>query len=504
MKRLNIVSFYFVHGLFASGARFNNVIVNVNELFNKLFKEEKDGIKNIHSCYSARTNAGRDAIYSLNLMIEKALDEYIYYFEDIFINGLISERKKYKNFKDIECYIYLSFTCHSLGGNVTRGIIHKLYSPYIRDNQEYENYYEYIKSKYTFITDIIPCSYLTINTPHLGSRVAAPKEVGGIGNKLERYFVQRFCNKIDAIGKELTFLEEEITDEENMEDNKDIEIEINSEKDSSIVNEEDEISTSDDKNKNKNNNKNKTNNGSSQENTNTSKEKNKNKKNKEVKIKKLSDSILMKYCEKGPMDNLARFPNRTLTGLLRNDMMVKYCSALGCIETPIVSMLESEKDILIKKKNNDTRIVMYSGYNAGSELEYYKKEIFNDKVSKNFYDNNTKEIISLDIDGQIKNALQSQKKKDKSKKKNKINLNENNEIEENTLELFEKMKDEFLIDNEKQVKVPLGLVKKFNQISFRRVTFDFMVPAGMLKCFLIVYVLMLNILIMINIKSNQL
>jgi len=45
------------------------------------------------------------------------------------------------------------------------------------------------------------------------------------------------------------------------------------------------------------------------------------------------------------------------------------------------------------------------------------------------------------------------------------------------------MKDEFIIDNENQVKVPLGLVKKFNQIPFRRVTFDFMVPAGMLRMF---------------------
>jgi len=464
MKRLNVVSFYFVHGLFASAARFNNVIVNVNDLFKRLFKEEKDGIKNIHSCYSAQTNAGRDAIYSLNLMIEKAFDEYIYYFEDILLNGLISRRRKYNNYKDIECFIYLSFTCHSLGGNVTRGIIHKLYSPYIRDNQEYENYYEYIKSKYTFITDIIPCSYLTINTPHLGSRVAAPSEVGGIGNKIERYFVQRFCNKIDAIGKELTFFEEEITDEENMENNKDIEIEINSEKDSSLVNEEDEISISDknknnNKNRNNNNNnnnninKNKNNNGSTtstttiQEDTNSSsskeknKNKNKNKKNKDkdVKIKKLSDSILMKYCEKGPMENLARFPNRTLTGLLRNDMMVKYCSALGCIETPLVSMQKNEKDILIKKKNNDTRIVMYSGYNTGSELEYYKREIFNDKVSKNFYDNNTKEVISLGIDKQIKDALKSREKKNKSKKKSKVNLNEDHEKKEDTFEVFGKI-----------------------------------------------------------------
>jgi len=38
------------------------------------------------------------------------------------------------------------------------------------------------------------------------------------------------------------------------------------------------------------------------------------------------------------------------------------------------------------------------------------------------------------------------------------------------------MEDVFVMDNDNQQDIPVALIKKFNQISFRRVSFDLLVP----------------------------
>jgi hypothetical protein len=43
------------------------------------------------------------------------------------------------------------------------------------------------------------------------------------------------------------------------------------------------------------------------------------------------------------------------------------------------------------------------------------------------------------------------------------------------------MEDEFLIDNDNQTKIPVALIKSFNQIPFRRISLDFVVPYGLLR-----------------------
>jgi len=43
------------------------------------------------------------------------------------------------------------------------------------------------------------------------------------------------------------------------------------------------------------------------------------------------------------------------------------------------------------------------------------------------------------------------------------------------------MEDEFVIDNINETEIPVALIKLFNQISFRRVSMDFVVPYGVLR-----------------------
>jgi len=191
---------------------------------------------------------------------------------------------------------------------------------------------------------------------------------------------------------------------------------------------------------------------------------------KTIPIKETSEEQLSKYalinnCSKKAMADLGRFPNRTLTAHLRNDVQVKYCSAMGCIETPYPHLYKHEKERLVNDKINDVRIVMYSGFGEGSELDFYKKEIFNEKVSPKFYyDNTTKYIPDIDIDEQIKNALIMK------------NIQQNNKEFLNIPNNYEELEDVFVTDNDGQQDIPVALIKKFNQISFRRVSFDLLVP----------------------------
>ncbi|KAG4081665.1 hypothetical protein H8356DRAFT_1757322 [Neocallimastix lanati (nom. inval.)] len=121
------------------------------------------------------------------------------------------------------------------------------------------------------------------------------------------------------------------------------------------------------------------------------------------------------------MDALAQFPNRTLFSFLRHDLQ--------------------EKSLLIPDNQNDIRIVMISGFEKGPELDFYKKELFNEALSKGFYYNNTKIVPSPDIDAQIQRAL-------------KMKFSKFNE------EDYEKMEDVFVDDNDQQLNGDVSLTQK--------------------------------------------
>ncbi|OUM61591.1 hypothetical protein PIROE2DRAFT_62418 [Piromyces sp. E2] len=352
MRKLNVLFVYFIHGLGGENIDFINVKVKLEETFDKLFKDDEtySDVKNIIRTYCANSNSGMESTFPLEVMFENNFKEYTKYFENNLIRSLNREKDKYSDFKDVECNIYISIIGHSLGGNVARGTITKLFKPYLKNIITYENFFEYIKKRYTFITNIIPCSYLSLSSPHLGSLISEPNETTKLIKRIEKKIVKTFCNVvIGDIGKELTFQDEKVKAKTNK---------------------------------------------TSEENV----------------IIDNSKYALINCCSKESMEALARFPNRTLTAFLRYDLQVKYCSAMGCIETPLPSIIKNEKDILINRKN-DARIVMYSGYNEGSELEYYQRELFNEKVSKNFYYKNTKIAPSPDIDDQIRRTLTIKREK---------------------------------------------------------------------------------------------
>jgi len=355
MRKLNVLFVYFVHGLGGDNIDFFNVKIKLEEIFDKLFKcDECDKeVRNKIITFCSNANSGMQSTYPLEIMFENDFNEFTDYFENSLIKTLIRKKNRFNRFIGVDCNIYVSIVGHSLGGNVARGTITKLYQPYIKNEVTYENFFEYIRKQYFFVTRIVPCSYLSLSSPHLGSNISEPNETTTLIKRIEKKMVKTFCNAvIGDVGKELTFQDEKIKTK---------------------VNEQED----------------------------------------DIKIGK-SKYSLINCCNKESMDALAKFPNRTLTAFLRYDLQVKYCSAMGCIETPLPYLLKNEKELLIKR--NDSRIVLYSGYNEGPELEFYQRELFNEKISENFFYINTKLVESPDIDDQIKRALAD--KREKINKKN--------------------------------------------------------------------------------------
>lgn len=439
MKTLNVLFVYFIHGLNGQNKDFMNIKIKLEETFEKLFNDDENNrdVKNKIFSYCTNSNSGMGSTFPLEVMFENDFKEYTHYFENTLVKSV--KRAVESIGSDVECNIYISLSGHSLGGNVARGTITKLYSPYSKENsgETFENFFEYIKKEYPFIKDVKPCSYLSLSSPHLGSLIAESNETSKLMKKAEKKLVKTFCNNvIGDVGKELTFQDEKVGKKSNME----------------------------------NSNKSQAN--------------------------KISKYAVINCCDKASMDALARFPNRTLTAFLRYDLQVKYCSAMGCIETPMPTVLDNNKEILIDDGVNDTRIVMLSGFNEDEVLEYYQKEVFNENVSKNFYYNNTKIVSSPDIDNQINRALLRKKirmenkkehssknedKNDKAVATDDFSFNDYQENANNIKKNYETMEDEFVIDNINETEIPVALIKLFNQISFRRVSMDFVVPYGVLR-----------------------
>jgi len=161
---------------------------------------------------------------------------------------------------------------------------------------------------------------------------------------------------------------------------------------------------------------------------------------------------LIRLSQNEYMECFGRFPNRTIVGCVRFDIPVKFCSAMGDIHHPVNEYADDH--ILVE---DDTRICSFAGY-EGEDLEYYKKEIFNETVSKKMYYPDTKHLPSPDIDEEIKVGLEKIKKTVEDGQK------------------YEEMEDVCIPDTINQVEVPVSVLKLFNQISFRRIIIDFSLP----------------------------
>lgn len=339
MKGINILYCYLVHGLDRSKDDYEYIKQKTEKVFEKVFEnQENKDIQNLIYCYCSTSHTGAKSKDHLSVSSKNDFIEFEDFFENTIIKNLIDNKEKYNNFEGVECNIYISISGHSLGGLISRGLIKNIFSIFTHNNIQYDNYFEYLKKTNSFITNIKPCSFLTLSSPHLGSLVSAASTANNLQKKIEKIGTHVFCDYlISNIGKELVFKDEKIKNNKYYKDNK---------------------------------------------------------------------PILYQYCDKEYMEALEKFPNRTLTGFLRYDLQVKYCTAFACIESPL-EKLKQEKNSIIPDENNtvDTRIIAISGYNDGPEFEYYKKNLFNEKILENFYYSDTRILEPPNIDEQIKQNL---------------------------------------------------------------------------------------------------
>jgi len=393
MKRLNILYCYLLHGLDRSKDDYEFIKQKTEEVFNKVFINKEDSeIHNLIYSHCSTSHTGTKSRQHLCVTSKNDLIEFGEFFENTIMKELKENEEKYNKFENVECNIYISISGHSLGGLISRGLIKNIFSPYTHEDTQYDNYLDYLKKKYPFITDFKPCSFLTLSSPHLGSRVSEPAKANNVQKKLEKIATRVFTDHlISNIGKELAVRDELIKNNEYYKDKR---------------------------------------------------------------------PILCQFCDKEYMDALAKFPNRTLTGFLRYDLQVKYCTAFACLESPLNDLLkEKDSNVFDERTVVDTKIVAISGYQEGSEMEYYKKELFNERVLENFYYNDTRYLEPPNIDEQIKQNL--------------IRNGEDPNMSEDEL------KDKFLIDNENQSEVPVYALKNFNSIPWRRVSIDLLLPRGL-------------------------
>jgi len=330
MSTINILCCYYVHGLDGWNRDFKQIKEKVEESFDILFDNSnvKNNVVNFHYGYCSNDNNTIGTHFEFKRIVDKSFKELHRFLEENALPNFKKENEeKYNNFENTPCNLYFSVIGHSLGGLILRDLVKHIYSPFEKENVQYENYFEYLKKKFPFITSIKPCTFLTLSSPHLGS--LACNESGGLYKTAEKTAVRLYCNLLSGkIGKVFTY-----------KDAKDNE-----------------------------------------------------------------KPTLIRLSQKQYMEVYEKFPNRTLIGCIRHDIPVKFCSAMGDLNHPINEY--DKENILIDERNgkSDTRICSYAGY-EGQELEYYKKEIFNENVSKDMYYSDTKNVPSPNIEEQIKTGL---------------------------------------------------------------------------------------------------
>jgi len=115
--------------------------------------------------------------------------------------------------------------------------------------------------------------------------------------------------------------------------------------------------------------------------------------------------VLFQFSDKEYMDALAQFPNRTLTGFLRYDVQVKYCTAFACLENYMEDWKKEKDTNVFDEDGVGTKIIAISGYQEGSEWEAYQHFLYNERVLKDFYYQDTRILEPPNIEEQIKNNL---------------------------------------------------------------------------------------------------
>ncbi|ORX41803.1 hypothetical protein BCR36DRAFT_587742 [Piromyces finnis] len=399
-----------------------------------------------------------------------------------------SEKEKKILFEDCQCNLYISVLGHSLGGLIMRYFIKLLYDSNNNINgtsnsssNSIENvndeicnsltFIDGLKQKYPYIKNIIPCSYISVASPHLGSCIPSIQTNTYLKSKITNGFQSLvFSTLLGDSGRELNISKNSLLGNILWRNNNNNDV-SNSK---SLLTSEN--NSKDDRKLNffshhgrtgshlglrlllrKDNNSN----SSSTESLNKENEKNVN--NTEIDqnfddfkgIESLNNSEFL--------DKLENFPCRTLIGCLRNDCFVRYVSALATVIDPNKALKEEEK--LISDYKEDVKLISYSGFEEEGNDEmnaFYQKRLFEPKYPLNIVDKTTEKIENPDIAGEIKRMINELNEESDNNRNKKPLINYNN-IDD----------DVFYVDKENNNQYSLKLAKAINTLSFRRLSIDF-------------------------------
>jgi len=334
MTTVNLLCTYYLHGLDGSQEDFQRIKAKVQETFNTVFNKSKENsnVFNLNYGHCSEKNSHKKSREEFQVLVETSFKELNMFLEETVLDKFKTDNEKEINFENVQQYnLYFSIVGHSLGGLISRGVIKAIFSKFEKDNIQYENYFEYLKQKYTFLNNIKPCSFIALSSPHLGT--VTGNELGDISARIMKFCSSFFCKHLSGkIGK--TFIYKDGKDNEK--------------------------------------------------------------------------PVLIKLCEKEYTNTYAKFPNRTLVACIRHDIPVKFSSAMASLDMPLYEYKKNH--LLIDNDTSDTKILSYSGY-EGETLNYYQKEILNEKVSKDMFYVNTLNLQPPNIDQQIKDGLEKLKNK---------------------------------------------------------------------------------------------
>jgi len=409
--------------------------------------------------------------------------------------GKLNENKKPKYtkedkkilYEDCQCNLYISVLGHSLGGLILRYFIKLFYDTNNTNNNSGSSesindeiynslsFVDYIKQKHSYIKNIIPCSYVSVATPHLGSCIPSIQTSTQLKSKIANGLQSLvFSTVLGDSGRQLNIPKNSLLGNILWRNNKN---DASESQLSSPENKSNEEKNSQKISLKRNDSRNgsrlglklllrKDNNSNSNSTYSLNKDALNNNEFQETQdIQNFNDfKGIDRLNNTEFLDRLKKFPCRTLIGCLRNDCFVRYVSALATVIDP-KQKLQNEKK-LISDYKEDVKLISYSGFEEegnGEMKDFYYKQLFEPKYPLNIVDTTTERVDNPDIAGEIKrmiNEINEEMAKNRRNKKEPLNYNN---IDPNAI----------YVDKDNNNHYNLKLAKAINSISFRRLTIDF-------------------------------
>jgi len=396
MKSINVLYCFYVHGVDRTKADFEVIQQKTETLFRDVFNTTEEENNEVINLIYGHCSTSHSGSKSRDHLCVSAKNDFIE-FGEYLEKTILKELQEKFNANDMACHIYISIVGHSLGGVICRGLIKNIYSSYTPpEGKDGDVPYD---SYPDYLKKHYP--FLTTFQPCSFLTLSSPHlgaRVAGPG-------------KAKSILKKLEKIASRLSTDYLM----------------SYVGKE--LTCLDDRIKNN-------------------------------EYYQNQHPVLYQFSDKEYMDALAQFPNRTLTGFLRYDVQVKYCTAFACLENHMEDWKKEKETNVFDENGIGTKIIAISGYQEGPEWEAYQQLLYNERVLKDFYYQNTRILEPPNIEEQIKN-----------------NLIRNGENPEEISE--EELNKRFLTDNENQCDIPVYALKHFNSIPYRRISIDLSLPKGM-------------------------